>query len=286
MKQSLFEWLESPFPPNSQRKALRARSFASARTSLATAASRCVTKCTGYCSQIAARKAGLKECESLAYRDYRFEDRSVFAAIESPHTDLILSNEHVKKQRLWIIRTLIVAIALAGRTATARAQIGVECFQPLVRTSAERLAIGRRVALAKWDTDSPVTDTTREEQVILSAIKEGESYHLKRKFISDFFRAQIEANKLVQYSLLADWYRAGRAPTHKPIDLSGLRARFDELQTELIKELANSKNIRANAECHEYVAKAIGKYQVGKQRRDRLEIIALDRAQAATCCDE
>jgi len=51
---------------------------------------RCVTECTGYYSQTAARKAGFRECERLAYRDFRFEGRAVFAAIEPEHSDLIL----------------------------------------------------------------------------------------------------------------------------------------------------------------------------------------------------
>jgi hypothetical protein len=51
---------------------------------------RCVTKCTGYYSQTAARKTGFKECERLAYRDFRFEGRAVFSGINPPHSDIIL----------------------------------------------------------------------------------------------------------------------------------------------------------------------------------------------------
>src|SRR5215469_6875218 len=41
-----------------------------------------VTKCSGYCSQTATRKAGFLECERLAYRDFRFGGQAVFAGIE------------------------------------------------------------------------------------------------------------------------------------------------------------------------------------------------------------
>jgi hypothetical protein len=51
---------------------------------------RCVTECTGYYSQTAARRAGFQGCERLTYRDFRFQGRAVFAGIEPPHTDLIL----------------------------------------------------------------------------------------------------------------------------------------------------------------------------------------------------
>ena len=51
---------------------------------------RCVTECTGYYSQTADRKVGFQERERLAYRDFRFQDRAVFAGIEPPHTELSL----------------------------------------------------------------------------------------------------------------------------------------------------------------------------------------------------
>jgi chorismate mutase len=185
------------------------------------------------------------------------------------------------------MRTLIVMTVLTSKIATVYAQMGADQFQPLVRTSAQRLAIGRLVAFAKWDSGSPVTDNAREDQVISSAIRESEPYHLDRAFVTNFFRAQIEANKLVQYSLLADWHRAGRAPAHDSIDLSKvIRPQLDELQTDLIKELANTTEIRANSECHEYLANAIGKYLAERKHDpDCLERIALDRALAAACTD-
>jgi ribosomal protein S18 acetylase RimI-like enzyme len=51
---------------------------------------RCVAECTGRYSQAAARKAGLKECARLAYRDFRFEGRATFAGIQPPHSGIIL----------------------------------------------------------------------------------------------------------------------------------------------------------------------------------------------------
>jgi GNAT superfamily N-acetyltransferase len=50
--------------------------------------SRCVTECTGHYSQTAARRAGFEEITRLAYKDFRFEGRAVFAGIPLPHTHL------------------------------------------------------------------------------------------------------------------------------------------------------------------------------------------------------
>src|SRR5258708_20297840 len=108
----------------------------------------------------------------------------------------------------------------------------------LVEMSARRLAIAEQIALAKWDSGTPVEDASREAEVIASAVKMGESRGLDQATASNFFRAQVEANKLVQYSLLAQWRRLGKAPDHAPADLAGtIRPELAQLGTELISEL-------------------------------------------------
>jgi hypothetical protein len=51
---------------------------------------RCVAECTGHYSQTAARKNGFQERARLAYREFRFEGRALFAEIQPPHTHVIL----------------------------------------------------------------------------------------------------------------------------------------------------------------------------------------------------
>jgi len=104
---------------------------------------------------------------------------------------------------------IVVAFAIGGRGA-AYAQNAVEQLQPLVQTTAHRLMIGEQVALAKWDSGKAVEDAPREAQVILGAMKDGVAKGLDEASVSNFFNSQIEANKFVQYTLLADWYRAGK----------------------------------------------------------------------------
>lgn len=179
---------------------------------------------------------------------------------------------------------ILVAFAISG-IDIVRAQNAVDKLQPLVEMSARRLALAEQVALAKWDSHTSVEDPPREEQVIMSAIKEGESRGLGGPFMSKFFRAQIEANKVVQYSLLANWYRAGRAPGHAPVNLSKtIRPELDQLQTALIASLADTSMVRAGTTCHADIAKAVGKY-ISAHKGDRwcLQAITLDRALAASC---
>lgn len=57
----------------------------SARIAHDQAFERCVTECTGHFSQRAALDAGFQERACVAYQDFLFEGRPVFAAIPEPH---------------------------------------------------------------------------------------------------------------------------------------------------------------------------------------------------------
>ena len=125
-------------------------------------------------------------------------------------------------------------------------QTAIDRLQPLVETSARRLVLAKQVAFAKWDSRAPVEDLAREAQVIAAAAKEGELKGLNRKFVTNFFSAQIEANKLVQYSLLADWHRAGGVPKHQPVSLTvDIRPQLGQIEAALIAELAENHYSRS-----------------------------------------
>jgi chorismate mutase len=178
----------------------------------------------------------------------------------------------------------LIAFTIIG-TSAARGQTAIDRLQSLVETSARRLLIAQQVALAKWDSGAAVEDLPREAQVIAGAVGDGVSKGLDPTSVSNFFEAQIEANKVIQYSLLADWRRAGRAPAHAPIDLvATVRPELDQVQAALIAELADTMAIRASTTCRADVAKAIGKYVlVHKHEVGPLQLTALDRALAASC---
>jgi chorismate mutase len=179
---------------------------------------------------------------------------------------------------------VVVAFTL-GKIGAAFAQNAVERLQPLVETTAHRLMIGEQVALAKWDSGKPVEDAPREAQVILGAVKDGVAKGLDEASVSNFFNAQIEANKIVQYALLADWYRAGKAPEHAPVDLlKEIRPQLDEVQKSLITELVDTAAVRTSKTCHADVAKAVGKYvSTHAHGGGPINAVTLDRALAGAC---
>ena len=181
---------------------------------------------------------------------------------------------------------ILIAFVIGGINNNF-AQGTTDKLRPLVETSARRLELAREVALSKWDTQTPVEDPAREAEVIHVAVKDGELRGLDPAWVSHFFRAQIEANKVVQYSLLAQWQRAGTAPVHRPINLGAvIRPQLDQLDKKLLEGLANNAAIRAAAACRTYTAKAVGNYLATRKRdADPRLAIALDRAMAATCYD-
>jgi chorismate mutase len=186
--------------------------------------------------------------------------------------------------QLWQKLTLVVLLAGCAN-GEMQAQTAGDRLQALVDTSAHRLQIAQQVALAKWDSGAAVEDFPREEQVIAGATKLGVARGLDKSFVQNFFRAQIEANKIVQYSLLAEWRRIGKAPEHAPIDLKGtIRPELDQVQGELIAELADIPGLRAAASCRVDVAKAVGKYVSDHEKSfGSVQAIALDRALSAAC---
>jgi chorismate mutase len=100
--------------------------------------------------------------------------------------------------------------------------------------------------------------------------------------VSNFFNAQIEANKFVQYALLADWHHSGKAPEHARVDLvKNIRPQLDEVQKSLIAELVDTVEIRNSKMCHADMAKAVGTTHA--QRGGPVTAATLDRALAGAC---
>ena len=186
---------------------------------------------------------------------------------------------------LNLSKAALCTALLALAAPAAHAGDAKHVLRPLVESSAQRLGIGDEVALSKWDSGASVEDVAREEAVISSAVEQGQRENLAAADVTRFFRAQIEANKLVQYEALATWRRAGYAPPHAPVDLKGtIRPELDRLQTKMIAELAEAAPVLESKECAKEVARAVGRYSFEHQFDPaNLPVIALDRAMAGFC---
>jgi chorismate mutase len=180
--------------------------------------------------------------------------------------------------RLDTKQLAFVAAWVISADSMAYPQSATDHLQQLIETSAQRLVIAEQIALAKWDSGAPVEDAHREAQVMVSATRAGESRGLDQATVSNFFRAQIEANKLI-------WRRAGKAPDHKAINLaSTIRPELDQVDMALIADLAETAGIRASATCRADMAKAVDKYvSAHKDSFSALKAAALDQAVGAAC---
>jgi len=170
-----------------------------------------------------------------------------------------------------------LVFALLFFSATANAAPAT--LEPLLNSIAERLTIADQVALSKWDSHKAVEDRPREQAVLASVKTQAPTYKLAPEAAEQFFAAQIEANKLVQYTRLSDWHFKGKAPDTPRPDLVGkIRPVLDQLQKNLLQQLADFSPERTNPQCPQWLAQA-----VHQPLYDPLQQIAMTRATAELC---
>ncbi|MEX3777655.1 chorismate mutase [Pseudomonas sp. MYb118] len=162
------------------------------------------------------------------------------------------STLRLPKLMFCVLSAVIACSAQADVTAPPPASL-----QPLVATMNERLNIADRVALSKWDSRTPIQDSAREAQVIAAARKQAISRKLNPDEVADLIAAQIEASKLVQYGLLAQWQAAGKAPDlPRPNLTKEVRPQLDEVQKRLLQAYAEFAPYRTDPNCAQWLAKA------------------------------
>jgi len=179
------------------------------------------------------------------------------------------------------VSTLLTSTLLAvlATTANAAPAPAPEALQSLLSTLNERLNIGDLVALTKWDSGKPIQDSPREAQVIANARTLAAERKLDPEDVAQLIAAQMEANKLVQYGLLAKWQAAGAAPDTPRPDLGKqIRPRLDELQTRLLQQYADFTPYRHDPDCTAWLAKARSGLT-----HDTLHELALIRATGELC---
>ncbi|CAB3762731.1 chorismate mutase [Paraburkholderia humisilvae] len=185
----------------------------------------------------------------------------------------------------FLISPLAAALLFAAPPSYSAPSNG-QAFLPLLDMTVARLHIARQVALSKWDSRKPVEDLPREAEVIKAAAEEARSLGVPPQLATHFFADQIEANKLVQYGLLAQWHRDGHAPDEKRVDLKkDIRPELDRLQQGFIKTLADTTTLRAQPDCSAQLAQATQAYVVS-HALDPLYAVAMDRALARVCEQE
>ncbi|MFI9587769.1 chorismate mutase [Streptomyces sp. NPDC052236] len=120
---------------------------------------------------------------------------------------------------------------------------------PLVGLAAERVLLADQVAAAKYGTDSPIDDPSREKQVLDAMAEEARGLGLDPAEATAVFKDQIEANKLVQRELFLAWDSGtARPPEHRPT-LAEIRPLIDSVNHRLLAELSATDAVRDEARC-------------------------------------
>jgi chorismate mutase len=108
----------------------------------------------------------------------------------------------------------------------------------LVALAARRLALGDKVAAAKYGSAAPIKDGGREEQLLADVIALSREMGLDPEFGARFFRAQIEANKVVQRRLHDLWSaHPDLRPQRKPNLESEVRPQLDAITKLMLVRL-------------------------------------------------
>ncbi|MBP2329824.1 chorismate mutase [Kibdelosporangium banguiense] len=152
------------------------------------------------------------------------------------------------------IRSAIIAAVATvglGGAGEASAQPSAGPLGPLADVAASRILLGDKVAAAKFGTTLPIDDPVREQQVLDTVAAKSTAMGLPPETSVRFFRAQIEANKIVQRGLFRYWTRhPDKVPAHRP-DLAGeVRPQLDRITGEILDQLRATLTIRRpSVEC-------------------------------------
>lgn len=153
----------------------------------------------------------------------------------------------------------------------------------LTDLAAQRVEIADKVAAAKYGTPSPIDDPVREQQIYDSVSAQAPALGLDPADAVRFFRAQIEANKMVQRGLYARWAEhPSEVPTTRPDLATEVRPVIDRLNASLLTELAATQPVRMSRACP--IRQRVAAQVVDVVRHlDALHARALDEAVSATC---
>ena len=140
---------------------------------------------------------------------------------------------------LRYIAAALFFILLAGCATQPPAAHDVAKIDRVLVLVAERLSYMDDVARNKWNSGAPIEDLPREREIIEGLGRQAADYGLDSGTARDFFRAQIEASKIIQRTRFAQWRAQNQPPFKNPRDLRDtIRPALDALTPELMKSLA------------------------------------------------
>lgn len=119
-----------------------------------------------------------------------------------------------------------------------RSNSGLDELDELIALAVQRLALGDEVAAAKYGGATPISDGDREEQLLSDVVARSREIGLDPDLSARFFRAQIEANKVVQRRLYDLWSAHPELrPPRRPDLQAEVRPRLDDITRQMLIRL-------------------------------------------------
>ena len=136
------------------------------------------------------------------------------------------------------VAATLIALLLAGCAAQPPAA-DVEKLDRLLTLIQQRLGYMNDVARNKWNSGAPIEDLPREREIIDTLGRQAADYRLDATIARNFFRAQIEASKIIQHARFAEWRTRNQPPFADIPDLRDhIRPALDALTPQLMQALA------------------------------------------------
>lgn len=133
---------------------------------------------------------------------------------------------------MWRICSVFLICANLAMPTSANADQG-----RLFTAIGERLGWMASVAAWKYSNDVQVEDLEREALVLESATADAEELGLSSESVRDFFQAQIDAAKAIQWCWIETW-QSGASPIGEAPDLATeIRPELIRLGREVLQEL-------------------------------------------------
>ena len=146
-----------------------------------------------------------------------------------------------------IARAFAVAAVVVFASACATTQlrpVDTATVDHLLDLVKARLDVAPDVARTKWNTKAPIEDLARERHVIDGVANQASDFGLGHDLAESFFRGQIEASKVIQRALHAEWTASRQGPFTTVVDLErDVRPRLDRLTPEMLGALAKAMPI-------------------------------------------
>ncbi|WP_326557866.1 gamma subclass chorismate mutase AroQ [Micromonospora sp. NBC_01796] len=136
--------------------------------------------------------------------------------------------------------TVVAAVPkiLTRRRGSDRRSAAGDTRVGLADLAARRLLLADRVAAAKFATGQPIDDPVREQRVLDEVADVAEAIGLKPAVGVRFFRDQLEASKMVQRALHAQWRAYPEyGPRERPDLAKDVRPQLDRMTVHMLREL-------------------------------------------------